>query len=169
MAGIPPETEPELPESIGATMDLPFDGLFGDTAELRVLQEVVADPYSDYTQLELMELTGLSDPSVRKGIRALVRQGIVKDISKARRHPIYRAQPGSKKLVALTFLAYASLDDKAGSRSMEDAVRDYCGSIALSPAALTMTDEGTFVRYPHPGPANAGSGEGSFRVIVEEA
>jgi len=150
-------------------MDLPFDGLFGDTAELRVLQEIVADPYSDYTQCELMELTGLSDPSVRKGVRALVRQGILKDVSKARRHPIYRAEPGSKKLVALTFLAYASLDEKAGGSSMEDAVRGYCGSIALSPAALTMADEGTFVTYPHPGPANAGSGDGRFRVTVEEA
>ena len=116
-----------LPKSMEVGLDKPFDGLLGDTAELRVLQEIVADPYSDYTHHDLIELTGLSDPSVRRGIRVLVDQGILRNISSARRNPLYRADLGSKKLTALTFLSYAALDERTGSRSMEDAMRHYCG------------------------------------------
>jgi len=117
----------ELPKSIEVVLDKPFDGLLGDTAELRVLQEIVADPHSNYTHRELMDLTGLSDPSVRRGIRVLIDHGIIRNMSSARRSPLYRANLDSKKLTALTFLSYASLDDRSGSASMDDAVRHYCG------------------------------------------
>jgi len=106
--------------------DSPFDGLFGDTAELRVLQEVVADPYSDYSHHDLMELTELSDPSVRKGIRVLLDHGIVSNVSPSARNPLYRPNSASRKLAALMFLTYAILDDKTGSDSMDTAVKDYC-------------------------------------------
>ncbi len=115
-----------LPRPAGTTIHKPFEGLFGDTAELRVLQEVVADPYSDYSQHDMMELTGLSDPSVRRGFRVLVDHTIVRNISSARRNPLYRVNLESKKLLALTFLSYAALDERTGSNSMEDAVSDYC-------------------------------------------
>lgn len=108
-------------------LDKPFEGLFGDTAELRVLQEIVADPYSDYSHHDLMELTDLSDPSVRRGIRVLIDHGIIRNVSSVRRSPLYRANLDSKKLTALTFLSYASLDERTGSTSMDDAVRHYCG------------------------------------------
>ena len=116
-----------LPKSMEAALDKPFEGLFGDTAELRVLQEIVADPYSDYSHHDLMELTGLSDPSVRRGVRVLVNHGIMKNISSSRRNPMYRTNLDSKKLMALTFLSYAVLDERTGSTSLEDAVRHYCG------------------------------------------
>jgi hypothetical protein len=98
----------------------PFHGLFGDTAELRVLQEVVADPFSDYTHHDLMELTELSDPSVRRGARV-----VIENISSDRRSPLYRPNRNSKKLMALTLLSYAILDDENGTDYMGDAVRDY--------------------------------------------
>ncbi len=128
-------------------MDMPFDGLFGDTAELRVLQEIVADPYSDYTPGDLMQLTGLSGPSVRRGIRVLVRHGLVEDVSRARRRPIYRTRNGSRKLVALTFVAYAVLDDRTGADSMDDAVRHYCDCVSPDSGAVTIADGATFVEY----------------------
>lgn len=104
----------------------PFGGLFGDTAELRVLQEIVADPFSDYTHHDLMELTELSDPSVRRGLHVLLDQGIVANVSNDRRSPLYRPNRASKKLTALTFLAYAILDDENGENSMDMAVKGYC-------------------------------------------
>lgn len=116
-----------LPKSMEVALDRPFEGLFGDTAELRVLQEIVADPYSDYSHHDLMELTGLSDPSVRRGVRVLLDHGMLRNISSARRNPLYRTNLDSKKLMALTFLSYAVLDEKTGSTSLEDAVRHYCG------------------------------------------
>lgn len=125
---MPPSVRKDLPKSMEDAIDKPFEGLFGDTAELRVLQEIVADPHSGYSHRDLMELTGLSDPSVRRGVRVLIDHGIVKNFSSARRSPLYRANLNSKKLLALTFLTYASLDEKTGSTSLEDAVRDYCAS-----------------------------------------
>jgi DNA-binding transcriptional ArsR family regulator len=116
-----------LPKSMEVALDKPFEGLFGDTAELRVLQEIVADPYSDYSHHDLMELTDLSDPSVRRGIMVLIDHGIIRNVSSVRRSPLYRANLDSKKLTALTFLSYASLDERTGSTSMDDAVRHYCG------------------------------------------
>lgn len=126
MRNTPSPKRTGLPKSAEAILDKPFEGLFGDTAELRVLQEVIADPYSNYSQHDMMELTGLSDPSVRRGFRALVDHGIIRNISSARRNPLYRVNLESKKLLALTFLSYASLDERTGGSSMEDAVRDYC-------------------------------------------
>lgn len=110
--------------------DSPFGGLFGDTAELRVLQEVVADPFSDYSHHDLMELTELSDPSVRRGLRVLLDRGVVVNISSDRRSPLYRPNRASKKLTALMFLAYSILDDETGENSMDMAVKDYCGPMA---------------------------------------
>lgn len=129
-----------LPKSVEVALDKPFEGLFGDTAELRVLREVVADPYSDYSHHDMMELTGLSDPSVRRGVRVLVDHGIIRNVSSARRNPLYRANLDSKKLLALTFLSYASLDERTGSTSMEDAVRHYCGPRDSHVDFLAMSD-----------------------------
>ena len=122
-----------LPRSMEAPLEKPFDGLLGDTAELRVLQEIVADPYTDYTHHDLMELTGLSDPSVRRGVKVLVDHGIIRNVSTARRNPLYRANLDSRKLTALTFLSYASLDERTGSKSMDDAIMHYCepGSVYI--------------------------------------
>ncbi len=106
--------------------DRPFDGLFGDTAELRVLQEIVADPYSDHSHRDLMELTELSDPSVRRAVRVLTTAGVIRNISTARRSPMYRANQDSRRLSALMFLTYAILDDKTGSETMDGAVAHYC-------------------------------------------
>jgi hypothetical protein len=107
-------------------VDKPFDGMFGDTAELRVLQEIVADPYSDYSHRDLMEFTELSDPSVRRAVRALMDADVIRNISTARRSPMYRANQDSRRLSALMFLTYAILDDKTGSETMDGAVAHYC-------------------------------------------
>lgn len=116
----------EAPGVPTQSLDSPFGGLFGDTAEIRVLQEIVADPFSDYTHHDLMELTELSDPSVRRGIRVMLDQGIVMNVSSDRRSPLYRPNRDSNKLNALVFLTYAIIDDRTGESSMDEAIRDYC-------------------------------------------
>jgi hypothetical protein len=158
-----------LPKSIEVVLDKPFDGLFGDTAELRVLQEIVADPYSNYTHRELMDLTGLSDPSVRRGIRVLIDQGIIRNISSARRSPLYRADLDSKKLTALTLLSYASLDERTGSTSMDDAVRHYCDYIPLNIVVLPLAEGSNLVRYKFPSYGQVIPQAGRSQAIVGEA
>jgi len=148
-------------------LDSPFDGLFGDTAELRVLQEIVADPYSDYTQKELMELTGLSDPSVRKGLAVLLEHGIIRNVSSVRRRPLYRASLDSRKLTTLTFLSYAVLDERTGSAAMDDAVKHYCESIPTK-VEVVLAEGSTFNRYEMPRYERAlSANEGSDTVIQE--
>jgi hypothetical protein len=159
----------DLPKSIEAVLDKPFDGLFGDTAELRVLQEIVADPYSNYTHRELMDLTGLSDPSVRRGIRVLIDHGIIRNMSSARRSPLYRANLDSKKLTALTFLSYASLDERTGSLSMDDAVRRYCDYIPLNVEVLPLAEGSTLVRCKLPDYGKASSKAKGSQAIIGEA
>ena len=159
----------ELPKSIEVVLDKPFDGLFGDTAELRVLQEIVADPYSNYTHRELMDLTGLSDPSVRRGVRVLIDHEIITNISSARRSPLYRSNLDSKKLTALTFLSYASLDEKTGSKSMDDAVRHYCDYIPLKVDLLPLAEGSNLVRYRMPSYGEVISQAGKSQAIVGEA
>ena len=159
----------ELPKSMEPALAKPFDGLFGDTAELRVLQEIVADPYSDYAHHDLMELTGLSDPSVRRGVRVLIDQGIIRNVSPARRNPLYRANLDSKKLTALTFLAYASLDERTGSRSMDGAVRHYCDCIPVSIEVLPLAEGSNIVRYTMPSYGQAGPDGARSQTIIAEA
>jgi hypothetical protein len=159
----------DLPKSMEAALDKPFDGLFGDTAELRVLREIVADPYSDYTHHDLIEFTGLSDPSVRRGLRVLIEHGIIRNISSARRNPLYRANLESKKLTALTFLSYASLDERTGSKAMDDAVRHYCSYIPLNVEVLPMAEGSNLVGYGLPTYRQAVSHRGKSQAIVGEA
>ena len=97
-----------------------------------------------------MDLTGLSDPSVRKGVHSLIDQGILKNVSSASRRPLYRASLDSSKLTALTFLSYATLDEKTGSKSMDDAVRHYCDCLPASVELMPLAAESTYERYDVP-------------------
>jgi DNA-binding transcriptional ArsR family regulator len=144
----------------------PFGGLFGDTAELRVMQEIVADPYSEYTQQDLMRLTGLSDPSVRRGLSVLLKHGVVENISRTRRRPRYRPNTDSKLLTALTFLAYAVLDEAAGSDSMDEAVRHYCELSAADLSPVLLADGATLVDYVADSALEESAG-GAYSVISE--
>jgi hypothetical protein len=161
-------TQGEVPHAANVSSDRPFDGLFGDTAELRVLQEIVADPYSDYTHRDLMELTDLSDPSVRRGIRALVDRGIVINVSSARKNPLYRANLESKRLTALTLLSYATLDERTGGSSMDDAVKHYCDFIPNNTEAVPRYEGSNFVRYGHPSYERTVQ-DARSRTIIKEA
>lgn len=159
--------ETKLPKAMAVSLGKPFGGMFGDTAELRVLQEIVADPYSDYTQQDLVKLTELSDPSVRRGISVLLRHGIVRNISRTNRRPMYRPNTDSKKLTALTFLAYAVLDEVAGSDSMNEAVRHYCECEVSGAEQLLLADGSTLVDY---GASSAGENldNGYYTVMKEK-
>ena len=105
--------------------DVPFEGLFGSLSQQRVLQELVADPYSTYTPRDLTELTELTEPTVREAVVALVRLGIVRNVSRRRMRPVYQVNSDSKRMVALMFLSYAALDDSCGEDHLGDAVKYY--------------------------------------------
>lgn len=119
------ENLPELPEDLEPFLDKPYGGLFGDNARTRIIEEIIADPHRYYRPRYFEELTGASAPTVRKILNSLTKIGLLEKDTSDRQHPIYRVNLNSKKVTALTFLAYASLDDRDGSNCMDDAILDY--------------------------------------------
>jgi len=110
--------------------DVPYAGLFGDTVIARVVEEIIADPHSVYHPRDLEELTGASAPRVRDALSTLTRFGLLK--SAGGKHPAYTVDRTKKSFVALTLLAYATLDDRQGSDCMNTAVRHYCETVLPS-------------------------------------
>ena len=123
------ENAPKLPEEWEDRIDIPFDGLFGESALVKVLQEFVSDPYSEHRPLDIEELTGLTEPTVRTALNDLMQLGVIRKISKDSRRPIYKANHISKRMTALTFLAYAILDDRDDTDIMDTSVMHYCETI----------------------------------------
>ena len=116
---------PELPREFEMYLDKPYGGLFGDNVQTKIIEEVVADPYRDYRPKYFEEMTGARAPTVRKALANLTNLGLLeKDISDMQ-HPIYRLNLKSKKIIALTFLSYASIDDRDGTECMDNAILDY--------------------------------------------
>ncbi len=113
-------------------VDAPFGGLFGSISQQKVLQELVADPYSTYTPRDLTELTELTEPTVREAIAALLQLGILRNISRRRMRPVYQVNLDSKRMVALMFLSYATLDDRYGEDHLSDAVKCYYETVQSS-------------------------------------
>lgn len=133
------ENLPELPEDLEPFLNKPYGGLFGDNARTRIInartriiEEIIADPHRYYRPRYFEELTGASAPTVRKILNSLTNLGLLEKDTSDRQHPIYRVNLNSKKVTALTFLAYATLDDRDGSNCMDDAILDYYSRV-LSP------------------------------------
>ena len=110
--------------------DVPYEGLFGDTVLARVVEEIIADPHSGYRPKDLEELIDASAPSVRDALVTLTRLGLIN--APAGKHPVYTVNKKSKKFVALTLLAYASLDDRERSECMDAAIKDYYDTVLRS-------------------------------------
>lgn len=122
---MPEEQLPELPKDMGAYLDKPYGGLFGDNAQIKIIEEIVADPHRSYRPHYFEEMTGASAPSIRKALNTLTTLGLIDKDTGDIQHPIYRANLKSKKLVALTFLSLASIDDRDGTECMDFAILDY--------------------------------------------
>ncbi len=116
---------PELPKELGIYLDKPYGGLFGDNAQIKIIEEIVADPNRNYRPRYFEEMTGASPPSIRKALNNLTNLGLLEKDPGDIQHPVYRANLKSKKFVALTFLSLASIDDRDGTECMDFAVLDY--------------------------------------------
>lgn len=138
------EQLPELPTEFEIYLE-PYGGLFGEDTQTRIVEEIVADPYRDYRPKHLEEITGASEPTIRKALKNLTNLGLlIKDESDIQ-HPIYRLNLQSKKIIALTFLSYASIDDRDGSIYMDEAVFEYFHKEILPKTQKTAI--GTFQEY----------------------
>ncbi|WP_342770794.1 MULTISPECIES: hypothetical protein [unclassified Methanoculleus] len=116
---------PELPEKLEELLDKPYGGLFGNTVLAQVVEEIVADPTMDYRPRYLEEMTGKRSPSIREALKALVKLGLIENVSRDVQHPVYRVVVESKMFIALSLLAYAVIDDRDGTDCMNAAILDY--------------------------------------------
>ncbi len=112
----------QLPPELEGAIDVPFGGLFGNSVMVRVLYEIVSDPYTTYHTKELMQLTEATQPSVSKALNDLVDLGILKKDQRDKQHPSYEPVLSSKRLQSLTLLLYAIGDENGGGRSYADAL-----------------------------------------------
>lgn len=104
---------------------MPFGGLLKDTIYNQVLAEVVADPYRTYTPGEMQEILKLDRSKVGKALSDLEQLGLLRNISHQKRRPLYEPRLDSNRLQALTFLAYAVVDDRDGEVSMAISISSY--------------------------------------------
>jgi hypothetical protein len=104
---------------------LPFGGLFGNTVLLRVIWEITADPSRQFRPKDLEILTASSAPRIKNALDMLVSQGMLENVSKDAQRPVFHVNRSSKRLMALTLLAYAVTDDRDGTDCMKDAVCSY--------------------------------------------
>lgn len=108
--------------------DAPYSGLFGDTNQIRVIRQIVADPFGSYKPKELEALIEASAPSVRGVLKNLTCIGLlIKDV-RDRQHPVYRVDVDSPIYLALNFLAFAIPDHKNSTHYMNDVIADYYDS-----------------------------------------
>ena len=107
------------------SIKIPFGGIIGNSVIVRVLQELVADPWSTYSQADLSKLTDSSKPSVKDAILRLEKLGFLRKANKNKRYSSYIVNTRSKSFVALTLLAYAALEDRQGTSLMEAAMKEY--------------------------------------------
>jgi len=122
---MPEEELPRIPRELERYVDKPYGGLFGNSVHARVLKEIVANPYSDYRPRDLERLLEVSANSIRNALRNLTALRLLEKDTSDVQHPIYHVNLESKKLIALTFLAYATMDDRQGSNLMNTAILDY--------------------------------------------
>ena len=63
-------------------MEIPFEGIFGSTPELKTLQFLIAHSHFDYTKKELAEHAGISRQTVYKVLELFLKWEIVKETRK---------------------------------------------------------------------------------------
>jgi len=63
-------------------MEIPFEGIFGSTPELKTLQFLIAHSHFDYTKKELAENVGIARQTVYKVLDVFLKWEIVKETRK---------------------------------------------------------------------------------------
>jgi len=75
---MPEDVYPKLPKELEMYVDKPYGGLFGDNTQIRIILEIVADPYRYYRPKDFEELIGASAPSIRTALKNLTDLGLLK-------------------------------------------------------------------------------------------
>lgn len=119
------EELPELPNELERYLNMPYGGLFGDNIQAKIIEEIVADPYCTYQPKDFEEITGATVQTIIKILNNLTMLKLLKKEITDDKNILYRPNIGSRKIVALTFLSYALIDDRDDSDIMDNSIKDY--------------------------------------------
>jgi hypothetical protein len=134
------DTLPVLPSELEKYFKAPYGGLFGNSVMVNLVEEITADPYRNYRPKDLEKIINASAPSIRSSLSTLTLVGILEKDTGNQKHPLYRANVNSKRLMALTFLSYAILDDRDGTACMDEAIIDYCHRYGLIDRIMPLAE-----------------------------
>jgi predicted ArsR family transcriptional regulator len=103
----------------------PYHGFLGDTPRLRVVEEMVASMETPMTAEDYAAILGISVIEADAHLRDLVRCGFALQLESF--PTTYVLNHESHRAMAMTFLAFAVLDDAEGTGGaiMDGAVREY--------------------------------------------
>ncbi len=113
----------ELPKELERYIDMPYGGLFGNNIQIKIIEEIVADPYRSYQPKDFEEMTGAT--SIKKAFNNIIKLGLIKKEKTEDGEVVYKPNLGSKIITALTLLSYALIDDRDGTNIMDKTIEDY--------------------------------------------
>ncbi len=104
-------------------MNPPFEGLLGDTAEVRLLHFLLPMYGIDFTMAELVEEIGLTRQSIAGAIKKFADRGMVK-IGKEGRTPLYSINENSPLVKCLEDFDNALIESMVGPEIFGNAKKE---------------------------------------------
>lgn len=93
--------------------DVPFEGLFGDSSQLRLIEKLLAMPSFEFSKSELAQIAGISRPSVYRALRLFEQWNFVRRLRRGKRIR-YQLDVDSPLVIALYDVNHALLMNLAG-------------------------------------------------------
>jgi DNA-binding transcriptional ArsR family regulator len=90
--------------------DRPFEGILGNTVELRLFEYLLSLPKRDFNITELTKVSGVSRTSVDRTIKEFLAWGITKEVSHRGNMTFYALNEDSQIVKALSALNHSLLE-----------------------------------------------------------
>lgn len=136
----------------------PFDGVFDTRTQREILEEMISDPFRQYTPSEISDLLGKQFRTLRESFSRLEKLDLIVKDDSDRQRPKYRINIDSHRILALSFYLLAKNDDKFKTQTMKTAMRKYCrkefpdmftlpnGTIVMERMIVVPENKGPFIR-----------------------
>lgn len=120
------EESSNLPSQFIRWVDKPYGGLFGSAVIVKVVEELIADPESEYRIRDLTELLNASPNSIKSALVNLEALNLVTRKNRDPQRPVYIVNNSSRTFTALNHLTLALDDDRDGTEFMNEEILNYC-------------------------------------------
>ena len=94
---------------VDAMSSLPFEGLFGDTPETRLLEHFLSMPRATFTVKELLERVGISRPTLMDKLARFVELEVLTEVRSVR-PMVFQLNSGSDLVRAVDIVNFALID-----------------------------------------------------------